>query len=69
MQSRTAGLGGSGQSQVGLLSEEGALARGGGGVCGFCAVSSVKGGVVPNQGLVFTKLALLVKLCTNRGDW
>ena len=31
--------------------------------------TSVKGGVVPNQGLVFTKLALLVKLCTNRGDW
>ena len=31
--------------------------------------TSVKGGVVPNQGLVFTKLALLAKLCTNRGDW
>jgi len=24
---------------------------------------------VPNQGLGFTKLALLVKLCTNQGDW
>ena len=28
-----------------------------------------KGGVLPNQGLGFTKLAPLVKLCTNRGDW
>ena len=45
MQSRTAGLGGSGQSQVGLLSEEGALARGGGGVCGFRAVCGGRGGV------------------------
>ena len=45
MQSRTAGLGGSGQSQVGLLSEEGALARGGGGVCGFRAVRGGRGGV------------------------
>ena len=51
MQSRTAGLGSSGQSQVGLLSEVGVLAHGGGGVCGFRAVrggcGSVGGGGAP----------------------
>ena len=33
------------------------------------SISKGRGGGVPNQGLGFTKLALLVKIFTNRGDW